>query len=227
VVPISQSSDPLDYMLVESAFFKPRDDGAKPLISSDTHQIVQVRRIQNRGLLRDWLSQRSKIADFRGAGNVNELHAWHGSGTKNPIEIAEAPNGFLMQFGEAGGFYNQGTYCAEHASYSHHGRYPYRSSDMEGQDWAESGEYYHLILCRVILGKSWRLEDILPDDLRGDGSFPKLHKRMEEEQVDSVTGGPHQPTDSGKGPNDSIMYVDYSGQQVLPEFIVTYKAGAA
>jgi len=79
----------------------------------------------------------------------------------------------------------------------------------------------------VILGKSWRLEDILPDDLRGDGSFPKLHKRMEEEQVDSVTGGPHQPTRAGKGPNDSIMYVDYSGQQVLPEFIVTYKAGAA
>jgi len=227
VVPITQSSDPLDYVLVESAFFKPRDDGKKPLISRDTHQIVQVRRIQNRGLLRDWLSQRSKIADLRGAGNVNELHAWHGSGTKNPIEIAEAPNGFLMQFGKAGGFYNQGTYCAEHASYSHHENYVYRSSDMEGQHGTTSGEFFHLILCRVILGNSWRLEKVLPDDLRGPGSFATLHERLKAEQYDSVTGGPHQPTLSGKGPNDSIMYVDYTGQQVLPEFIVTYKEGAS
>ena len=98
---------------------------------------------------------------------------------------------------------------------------------MEGKHETSSGEFYHLILCRVILGNSWRLKDVLPDDLRGPRSFARLHERMKEEEYDSVTGGPHQPTRAGKGPNDSIMYVDYSGQQVLPEFIVTYKAGAA
>jgi len=80
VVPITLDSDPLDYALVESAFFRQRDDGVNPIIRRDTHRIVQVRRIQNRGLLRDWLAQKSKIADLRGAGNVNDLHAWHGSG---------------------------------------------------------------------------------------------------------------------------------------------------
>ena len=48
---------------------------------------------------------------------------------------------------------------------------------------------------------------------------------MQDQQCDSVTGGPHQPLYSGKGANDSLMYVDYSGKQVLPEFIVTYKEG--
>ena len=46
---------------------------------------------------------------------------------------------------------------------------------------------------------------------------------MKENNHDSVTGGPHRPKESGPGENDSIMYVDYSGKQVLPEFIVTYQ----
>ena len=33
---------------------------------------------------------------------------------------------------------------------------------------------------------------------------------MQEQECDSVTGGPHRPGQSGRGDNDSIMYVDYS-----------------
>ena len=50
---------------------------------------------------------------------------------------------------------------------------------------------------------------------------------MQEQQCDSVTGGPHRPRHSGRGANDSLMFVDYSLKQVLPEFIVTYKEGAS
>jgi hypothetical protein len=235
VVPITLDSDPLDYALVESAFFRQRDDGVNPIIRRDTHRIVQVRRIQNRGLLRDWLAQKSKIADLRGAGNVNDLHAWHGSGALDPIKIAEAKNGFLMQYSAATGLYNQGTYCAEHPSYSHDAKYVYRSSDKDGQHGSKSGEYFHLILCKVILGNSWRLEDILPPHLRGNDKdsegarrqkFAELERQMQEQEYDSVTGGPHRPGKSGRGANDSIMYVDYSGKQVLPALIVTYKESA-
>jgi hypothetical protein len=47
---------------------------------------------------------------------------------------------------------------------------------------------------------------------------------------DSVQGGPHQPLTSGpyaknhcKG-DDSVIYVTYNNNQVLPEFWVTYVA---
>ena len=39
---------------------------------------------------------------------------------------------------------------------------------------------------------------------------------------DSVKGGPHRPTSSGPGRNDSAMYVLYDLAQAYPEYIVTY-----
>ena len=130
-----------------------------------------------------------------------------------------ALNDFFMQFGTATSCYNKGTYCAKHPSYSSPPSYVYRSSDIHGQDHTDHGHFHHLILCKVILGNSWSLGDRLSEDLR---SFAKLHEKMEDLKVDSVTGGPHQPDRRGKGLKDSIMYVDCMGKQVLPEFLVTY-----
>ena len=99
VVPITLVPDPLDDTLVDISFFRQRDDGMKPLISRVTHQIVQVRRMLNRGLLCDCLAQRSKIADLRGAGDLNGLHAWHGTRKMNPVNIATSSNSFMVQSG--------------------------------------------------------------------------------------------------------------------------------
>ena len=171
----------------------------------------------------DWNAQYRKIAGLRGAGNVNDVHAWHGTMGKNPLDIATGSNGFMVQFGrEDGLFYNKGIYCAELPSYCHAGKYVYRSRDMEGRHGTPSGEYFHLILCKVILGKSWRLRDPLEPCLRDVQNFAEVHRQLQEKECDSVTGGTPLPLLSGGGENDSIMYVDYSGKQVLPEFIVTY-----
>jgi hypothetical protein len=40
--------------------------------------------------------------------------------------------------------------------------------------------------------------------------------------ADSVKGGPHQPTTSGPGENDSVMYVLYHHHQVYPEYVVSF-----
>ena len=72
----------------------------------------------------------------------------------------------------------------------------------------EEGQFYHLIPCNVILGKSWRHEDPFTQELREN--FGQVQSKLQENQYDSLTGGPHQPLDAGPGDNDSIMYVDYS-----------------
>ena len=57
------------------------------------------------------------------------VYAWHGSGKTPPSVIVEG-KGFMMQYGDSQGFYLQGSYTAQQASYSHHERYVYRSSHV-------------------------------------------------------------------------------------------------
>ena len=45
MVPTTLDSDPVDYTMVESSFFRQRDDAVESIISSHKHQIVQVCRI--------------------------------------------------------------------------------------------------------------------------------------------------------------------------------------
>jgi len=56
----------------------------------------------------------------------------------------------MTQFGSEQGFYEQGNYSAHQASYSHHERYVYRSSDAEGDHHDASGPYFHLLLVNVL-----------------------------------------------------------------------------
>jgi len=223
IVDIGLDDDECDRVTVESSVYKERADRRKPLISRDTHQMIRICRIQNRGLLRDWEAQRQKIENLRGKDALNICYAWHGTGKNKPLDLATGKNGFMTQFGAQGGFYNKGFYFAEHASYSH--EYAYRSSDEDGKDGDAAGSYFHLILCKVILGKTLVSAEPFAEADRRVENFAAVQARLDQGGYDSVTGGPHQPKYSGPGPNDSVMYVDYTGKQCLPEFIVTYKAG--
>jgi len=133
----------------------------------------------------------------------------------------------MTQFGSEQGFYGQGNYSAHQASYSHHERYVYRSSDAEGDHRDAGGQCFHLLLVNVLRGNPLKTTEVWkPSD--GTGCrFGAVQDKLGQ-QVDSVEGGPHQPTSSGPyapgeiGSDDSIIYVAYHPNQCLPEFIVTY-----
>ena len=116
------------------------------------------------------------------------------------------------------GVYLQGSYTATQASYSHHTRYVYRSSDVQGLHADKDGVYHHLLLVKVLHGNPLKTAAVWKGK---DFSYTESQLGRE---YDSVEGGPHQPVQAGPGPDDSIIYVVYHSGQCLPEFIVTYKA---
>ena len=88
-----------DYTVVDTALFdRRRPDGRVTTVSRTTHELVKVRRIQNRQQLRLWEAQRAGLEEKRGSREVelSEKYAWHGSGEIPPAQIA-AGGGFMMQ----------------------------------------------------------------------------------------------------------------------------------
>ena len=88
-----------DYKVVETAFFhRERSDKKEPRISLHTHNIVKVRRVQNRKLFRQFEAERKSLEEQRGKDKVEltREYAWHGSGKTKPDDIA-AGKGFMMQ----------------------------------------------------------------------------------------------------------------------------------
>ena len=122
-----------------------------------------------------------------------------------------------QQYGAKQGFYLQGSYTAQHASYSHHERYVYRSADEEGKRPDKNGAYHHLLLVKVLRGNPLKTKEVWKDK-----DFSHRRRQLGED-YDSVEGGPHRPLHSGPGADDSIIYVVYHPSQCLPEFIVTYR----
>jgi hypothetical protein len=122
----------------------------------------------------------------------------------------------VEQYGNQQGFYQQGSYSAKQASYSHHERYVYRSSDVKGLQQHDAGKYFHLLLVNVLRGNPLKTSEVW----KGRG-FGDAQDKLGDE-FDSVEGGPHQPLLAGPGTDDSLIYVVYHTSQCLPEFIVTY-----
>jgi len=227
VIPVTEEE--VDFGKVRSAFFsQPRVNGTSALISMSKHKVVAVNRIQNSDLLGIYYTHRDNLAKRKDRNRQqimdSEKLLWHGTGMQNPESIATGAG--LDKGYSNGGFYGQGNYCAVEASYSHHDRYVHRTSDQEGKIYDCTGKYFHLLLVRVLVGKPLVCPRIFRDDERS-------HKQIMEKlgkDYDSVQGGPHQPLTSGpyaknhcKG-DDSVIYVTYNNNQVLPEFWVTYVA---
>jgi hypothetical protein len=88
----------VDYKVVETAFFgRQRYDGKPPSITRRKHELVKVRRIQNRLQHGHFQWQRRSMLEKRGqrAVEMTQTYAWHGSGKTRPDKIA-ADAGFMM-----------------------------------------------------------------------------------------------------------------------------------
>jgi hypothetical protein len=207
----------LDYTVVLTAFFdRERRDKMAPHITRASHKVVKVRRIQNQLHYGLFEAQGKLMVQKRGKSMEDlTVYAWHGSGKTRPEEIAGGA-GFMLQYGSEQGFYGQGSYFAEQASYSDHNKYVYRSSDKEGLHQCEGGKYRHLLLVNVLRGNPLKTSEVWKGE-----AFGSVQSKLGRE-FDSVEGGPHRPTVAGTGQNDSVMYVVYHPSQCLPEFIVTY-----
>ena len=140
----------------------------------------------------------------------------HGTRKTNPIEVAKARKGFITD-GRPECFYSRGVYFAHTARYSHH--FAYRSKDLEGAVPAEDGPFHHLIIASVLRGAIKRQRD--PWSM-AERSKPGAGRLALGDGFDSLEGGPHRPSCSGPGKDDSLMCVVYESSQALAEFIVTY-----
>lgn len=80
----------------------------------------------------------------------------------------------------------------------------------------------HMILGRCFVGVSHDFGTAIDRSLREPPETSEGSTRL---AACSVKGGPHQPSQSGPGGNDSVMYVFYDHYQVYPEYIVSYRTG--
>ena len=88
--------------------------------------------------------------------------------------------------------------------------------DEEGLIPCVDGEYCHLIVARVLCGKSMRAPEPWSEQ---DRIKPGAARAMLGDEYDSVEGGPHRPARAGAGENDSVIYVVYKSSQALAEFV--------
>ena len=110
----------------------------------------------------------------------------------------------------SGGFYGAGLYLAENARYSNDDRYVHHVA--AAPSLFRRSARRQLLLCRAALGTPFDFGDVI------DRSTKSLQKPPAESPgvlYDSVRGGPHRPTCSGPGDDDSAMFVLYDLAQVM------------
>jgi hypothetical protein len=166
--------------------------------------LVKVERWENRLLWRDYWTKRQHL-EVKRRGKANEQSLWHGTGKTPPATVLAHEVGPDPRFAR-GGFYGPGLYLAGHARYSNHDQYVHRCQ-----------EHRQLLLCRAALGESFDFGEEIERDLK------KPPTESDGVLYDSVRGGPHRPTRSGAGDDDSPMFVLYDLAQAYPEYVVSYK----
>lgn len=193
-----------DWVRAEQTMF------ARDGFSRTTRELLKVERIQNRTLLKRYRMERDIIMSRRGAANLNELYLFHGTSKTEPLKIATSPDGFVIAAGRSNTLYGQGGYLAEKARYSHHYAHKLLSVDKKQR-------HRQLLLVSVVCGVSKEYKNNAID--RNMSVIA-----LSQQGFDSVLGGPHRPRHSGPGEDDSRMYVVYKSSQLMPEFLLTYKA---
>ena len=176
--------------------------------------LARLERWENRLQFRDYWTKRENLEMKRGGGGggggggANELWMWHGTRKLQPATALRHEVGLDPRFSSAG-FYGGGLYLAEKARYSNGGY-------VHCPDHPDTSTR-QILLVRAAIGT--------PKVYAGASIARDLTKPPEEapgKLFDSVKGGPHRPTSSGPGRNDSAMYVLYDLAQAYPEYIVTY-----
>ena len=107
----------------------------------------------------------------------------------------------------SGGFYGAGLYLAEKARYSNDDRYVHHVA--AAPSLLRRSARRQLLLCRAALGTPFDFGDVIDrDTTQPPAESPGV-------LYDSVRGGPHRPTCSGPGDDDSAMFVLYDLAQVM------------
>ena len=192
-------------------------------LESMTEGIVvsSIRRIHHSLLLKRFAERRNEVM-VKNNDNGNVQRLWHGTSGTPCDQILSSESG-LDVMRSSKGFYGKGIYLAEHARYSNGDK-----NGNTGRDYftanPETGER-ELLLVLATCGHSKEFGDRIKKslnpatDLKDD---ERSTKRIEI-RYDSVRGGPHRPSISGRGDNDSEIYVVYDNRSVYPAYVVSFK----
>ncbi|CAE7556516.1 HET-E1 [Symbiodinium microadriaticum] len=141
-------------------------------------------------------------------GELQERLLAHGTRTCDPTVIVQDRDGFMAEKGAERAFYGQGCYFAEFVQYAHHYSHVVAGNTATRQ----------LVLADVLCGRAYDMGEQL------DRSGARCNRAwLRSNGYDSVVGGPHTPAKSGRGPNESRLFVMYRANQTYPRFVVTYK----
>lgn len=180
--------------------------------------VVGVEQILARHLQRRYNRHRDQEVRPRTAdGAVNEVHCFHGTAHRDPKEL-------LLDFGDEGldprvgngGFYGKGTYLAEDACYPIGGRYAHRL----GPDLVQ------LMVVKACTGTPCEMHARVDAATRNFQTPPVRIPSRPPVKYGCVKAGPHRPGMAGGGDNESVMYVMYDPQLMLPEYIITVQLDA-
>jgi hypothetical protein len=80
-----------------------------------------------------------------------------------------------------------------------------------------------LFLCRVVVGISFEMGAAIDRKLRM--APVRAQDEVGNIPYDSVRGGPHRPSHTGPGENDSSVVVVYNNHAVYPAFVISYVPG--
>jgi len=174
-------------------------------------RLVGLQRVQ-------WPKLWDEFARYRDdylSGDANERLLFHGTGSRLAAELFAHPFGLDPHFSD-GGFYGQGIYLAEDASYSIGGRYAHRLA-------GSGGTRLQLLLVRANLGKQQELgqridaqtQAMKMPDVRSGGPAGA--------RFESVRAGPHRPFQSGTRGSSidaSVIHVVYESRQLYPQYVL-------
>ena len=202
------------YEPVDIASEEGNDVAARFLESMEGVEIVQIQRIQHRLFWRRFSERRAELSSKLGDENGNEHWLWHGTGPTPPQTILASERGLDPRLGNPEGFFGSGIYLASHARYSNDTKYAHPGSGSRT-----------LLLVRAACG---RIKEMGPSIAKGldparalvdkDRSTPTRQACF-----DAVKGGPHRPTLSGPGDEESEVFAIYDSSSVYPAYALTYR----
>ena len=199
------------------------DSIKRQLLESMTEGIAvsSIRRIEHSLFFKRFLERGNEVM-MKQNGDPNVQRLWHGtSGT--PFQTILSSESGLDALRSGGGFYGRGIYLAEHARYSNGDK-----NGDTGRDYFtinQETEERELLLVLATCGNPQEYGPRFNKELDPAKDLIDTHRSTKHIEVrfDSVRGGPHCPSQSGPGPNDSMISVLYNNASVYPAYVVSFK----
>jgi len=179
--------------------------------SCPSARLVGLQRVQ-------WPKLWDEFARYRDdylSGDANERLLFHGTGSRLAAELFAHPFGLDPRF-SSGGFYGQGIYLAEDASYPIGGRYAHRLA-------GSGGTRLQLLLVRANLGKQQELGQRIDTQTRAMKMPDVQSHGSAGARFHSVCAGPHRPFQSGTRGSSidaSVIHVVYESRQLYPQYVL-------